>query len=104
MKGIGSPGRIRTSNISVINSLLLDLITIVPEPRQIEGNQQDLEPGVRNTLGPIAFTGKGRLFKRASRIRKSVSSIPVSVLPFNYLFQLAMPGGANRGLCRDSAA
>jgi hypothetical protein len=38
-KGVGSPGRIRTSNISV-NSLVLDLITIVPEPRQIEGNQQ----------------------------------------------------------------
>jgi hypothetical protein len=37
----GSPGKIRTSNISV-NSLVPDLITIVPEPRQIEGNQQDL--------------------------------------------------------------
>jgi hypothetical protein len=40
-KGVGSPGRIRTSNISV-NSLVPDLITIVPEPRQIEGNQQIL--------------------------------------------------------------
>jgi len=40
-KGVGSPGRIRTSNISV-NSLVLDLITIVPEPRQIDGNQQVL--------------------------------------------------------------
>src|SRR5271169_2895256 len=40
-----------------------------------------IEPGVRNTFGPIAFTGKGPLFKRASRIRKSVSSIPVSANP-----------------------
>jgi hypothetical protein len=40
-KGVGSPGRIRTSNISV-NSLVPDLITIVPEPRQIDGNQQVL--------------------------------------------------------------
>ena len=37
----GSPERIRTSNISV-NSLVPDLITIVPEPRQIDGNQQVL--------------------------------------------------------------
>jgi hypothetical protein len=40
-KGVGSPGKIRTSNISV-NSLVPDLITIVPEPRQIDGNQQVL--------------------------------------------------------------
>jgi hypothetical protein len=40
-KNFGSPGRIRTSNISV-NSLVPDLITIVPEPRQIDGNQQVL--------------------------------------------------------------
>jgi hypothetical protein len=40
-KGVGSPGTIRTSNISV-KSLVLDLITIVPEPRQIDGNQQVL--------------------------------------------------------------
>src|SRR6202165_5973933 len=40
-----------------------------------------IEPGVRNTFGPIVFTGKGPLFKRASRIRKSVSSIPVSSSP-----------------------
>jgi hypothetical protein len=26
------------------------------------------------------------------------------VLPFNYLYQSAMPGGANGRLCRDSAA
>jgi hypothetical protein len=38
-----------------------------------------IEPGIRNTLGPIVFTGKGPLFKRASSIRKSVSSIPVSL-------------------------
>src|ERR1700737_309041 len=37
-----------------------------------------IEPGVRYTFGPIVFTGKGPLFKRASSIRKSVSSIPVS--------------------------
>ncbi len=37
----GSPGRIRTYSLSV-NSLVPDLITIVPEPRQIEGNQQVL--------------------------------------------------------------
>src|SRR5713101_7274169 len=29
-----------------------------------------IEPGVRYTFGPIVFTGKGPLFKRASRIRK----------------------------------
>ena len=40
-KGVGSPGRTRTSNISV-NSLVPDLITIVPEPSETEGNQQDL--------------------------------------------------------------
>ncbi len=40
-----------------------------------------IEPGVRCTFGPIVFTGKGPLFKRASRIRKSVSSIPVSASP-----------------------
>ena len=43
-KGVGSPGRIRTSNISVDN-LVPDLITIVPEPRQIDGNQQVLAKG-----------------------------------------------------------
>ena len=37
----GSPGRIRTYSLSV-NSLVPDLITIVPEPRQIDGNQQVL--------------------------------------------------------------
>jgi hypothetical protein len=35
-KGGGSPGRIRTSNISV-NSLVPDLITIVPEPEDAPG-------------------------------------------------------------------
>ncbi len=40
-----------------------------------------IEPGVRYTFGPIIFTGKGPLFKRASSIRKSVSSIPVSSSP-----------------------
>ena len=37
----GSPGRIQTYSLSV-NSLVPDLITIVPEPRQIGGNQQVL--------------------------------------------------------------
>ena len=40
-----------------------------------------IEPGVRYTFGPIVFTGKGPLFKRASSMRKSVSSIPVSSSP-----------------------
>src|SRR5713101_5842305 len=40
-----------------------------------------IEPGVRYTFGPIVFTGNGPLFKRASSIRKSVSSIPVSSSP-----------------------
>jgi hypothetical protein len=38
---VGSPGRIRTYSLSV-NSLVPDLITIVPEPRQIEGIEQVL--------------------------------------------------------------
>src|SRR2546427_451195 len=37
-----------------------------------------IDPGVRNTFGPIVFTGKGPLFRRASSMRKSVSSSPVS--------------------------
>jgi len=48
-KGVGSPGRIRTSNISV-NSLVPDLITIVPEPRQIDGNQQVLAKWAQSDL------------------------------------------------------
>ncbi len=40
-----------------------------------------IEPGVRYTFGPIVFTGKGPLFRSASSIRKSVSSIPVSSSP-----------------------
>ena len=35
-----------------------------------------IEPGVRYTFGPMVFTGKGPLFKTASSMRKSVSSIP----------------------------
>src|SRR6266403_2683293 len=46
---VGSPGRIRTSNISV-NSLVPDLITIVPEPRQIDGNQQVLSKWEQSDL------------------------------------------------------
>src|SRR6476661_4474750 len=48
-----------------------------------------IEPGVRYTFGPIVFTGKGPLFKRASRIRKSVSSIPVSSSPAYRYFAAA---------------
>jgi hypothetical protein len=40
-----------------------------------------IDPGVRLTFGPIVFTGKGPLFRSASSIRKSVSSIPVSASP-----------------------
>src|SRR5216684_3499599 len=40
-KGVGSPGRIRTSNISV-NSREPVFNHNLPEPRQIEGNQQVL--------------------------------------------------------------
>jgi hypothetical protein len=48
-----------------------------------------IEPGVRYTFGPIVFTGKGPLFKRASSIRKSVSSIPVSSSPAERYFEAA---------------
>ena len=41
-KGVGSPGRIRTSNISVIVTALRLINHNLPEPRQIEGNQQVL--------------------------------------------------------------
>jgi hypothetical protein len=40
-----------------------------------------IEPGVRFTFGPIVFTGRGPLFRRASSMRKSVSSSPVSAIP-----------------------
>src|SRR6266478_2215909 len=46
---VGSPGRIRTYSLSV-NSLVPDLITIVPEPRQIEGNQQVLAKWAESDL------------------------------------------------------
>jgi len=48
-----------------------------------------IEPGVRYTFGPIVFTGKGPLLKRASSIRKSVSSIPVSSSPAYRYFAAA---------------
>jgi hypothetical protein len=48
-----------------------------------------IEPGVRCTFGPIVFTGKGPLLRRASSIRKSVSSIPVSSRPAYRYFTAA---------------
>src|SRR5712671_487924 len=48
-----------------------------------------IDPGVRFTFGPIVFTGKGPLFRRASSIRKSVSSSPVSSSPAYRYFAAA---------------
>ena len=40
-----------------------------------------IEPGVRSTIGPIVFTGKGPLCSRASSTPKSDSPSPVSSIP-----------------------